>query len=66
MIEVCCVGIRPASFCGFAAAAGHKVACFGCSCVFVYPAFQASTEQGLPARRPCTRALSVIRLNHCT
>jgi hypothetical protein len=27
--------------------------------------FSASTEQGLPARRPCTRALSVPWLNHC-
>ncbi len=42
------------------------VECFGCSGVFVYLAFRTSTEQGLPARRPCTRALSVIRLNHCT
>jgi hypothetical protein len=42
------------------------VVCFGCLCVFVCLAFRASTEQGLPARRPCTRARSVPWLNHCT
>ena len=38
---------------------------FGCLCVIVYPAIRSSTEQGLPARRPCTRARSVPRQNYC-
>ena len=35
---------------------------FGCLGSFVYLYACASTEQGLPARRPCTRALWVPRL----
>ena len=38
---------------------------FGCSSSFVYLCLGASTEQGLPARRPCTRALLGEVANHC-
>ena len=38
---------------------------FGCSDSSFYPYTCASTEQGLPARRPCTRALLGGMANHC-